>query len=371
MKKTVCILLIAAVGTLLFAFRAGAAETATEEDAWFSELWDSVDADTRDLMEQLGVEGVDAQALLDVSPFSVFSLIGRLARGEAISPLQYGAAAVLTLVVAAFAQTFLPEGSAMRSRCETVGHLCVMFTLLAGAGQAVQESMPAVAATEDFILCLVPVFTGVIGMAGNPSLAVSWGGAVLAFAETVGAFFSKFVPAAGALGAAVCAAANLNAETDFSGAAKLAAKAVTSAMGFAAGIFTAVLAVKDVIAGAADTVGIKGLKFVVGQSVPVVGSAVADALNSVAAGLTLLRNTAGAFAVLALFLIDLVPVLRLILWKLAFRLIAAAAGVLGAKRAAELTEGLNSLLSVILAAVCFNSVVFIIAVALVINVKGG
>ena len=371
MKQTVCILLIAAMGTLLFAFRAGAADTVSEEDAWFVELWDAVDADTRDLMEQLGVESVDAQALLDVSPLDIFTLIGRLARGEATSPLQYAAASVLFLVIAAFAQTFLPEGSAMRPRCETVGHLCVMFALLVGAGQAVRESMPAVTATEDFILCLVPAFTGVIGMAGNPALAFSWGGAVLAFAETVGAFFAGFVPAAGALGAAVCAAANLNAETDISGAAKLAAKAVTSVMGFVAGIFTAVLTVKDVIAGAADTVGMKGLKFVIGQSVPVVGSAVADALNSVAAGLTLLRDTAGAFAVLALFLIDLVPVLRLILWKLSFRLIAAAAGVLGAKRAAELTEGLNSLLSVILAAVCFNSAVFIIAVATVIRIKGG
>ncbi|MBQ6067800.1 MAG: hypothetical protein IJK89_13400 [Clostridia bacterium] len=371
MKKTVFILLIAAVGTFLFAFRVGAAENAPEEDAWFAGLWDAVDANTRDLMEQLGIEGVDAQALLNVSPLDIFTLVGKLARGEATSPLRYAAASVLILTIASFAQTFLPEGGAMRPRCETVGHLCVMFALLAGAGQAVRESMSAVTATEDFILCLVPAFTGVIGMAGNPVLALSWGGAVLAFAETVGAFFAKFVPAAGALGAALCASANLNAETDLSGAAKLAAKAVTSAMGFVAGIFTAVLTIKDVIAGAADTVGMKGLKFVIGQSVPVVGSAVADALNSVAAGLTLLRDTAGAFAVLALFLIDLVPVLRLILWKLSFRLIAAAAGVFGAKRAAELTEGLNSLLSVILAAVCFNSAVFIIAVATVIRVKGG
>lgn len=370
MKKGICIFLLVLTGILACTVSGRAALTEEEQDAWYASLWDSIGSDTKELLGQLGIETVDAESLMNVSVFQIFSLVGNIIRGQAASPLKYCAAAFLIIMTVAFGKTFLPEEGAMRSRYETVGHLCVMFALLAGAGQAVRESMPAVTATEDFIIGMVPVFTGVIGMSGNPSLALSWGGAVLAFAETVSAFFADFIPAAGALGTAVCAAANLNTEHDFSGMAKTAAKAVTTVMAFAAGVFTAVLSIKDVIAGAADSVGVKGLKFVIGHSVPVVGSAIADALNSMAAGITMIRNTAGAFAVLALFLIDLVPVLRLVLWKVSMRMIAAAAGLLGVKRAAELSDSLNCLLSVILGVICFNTAVFIIAVSLVIKVKG-
>ena len=370
MKKKTLILLAAALLTVLAALPARAAAL-PEEEQWYGALWDSVDASTKELLGQLGLEGVSAEGLLSLTPGGVLSLIAGIVKGEAASPLRYCAASVLLLAVASFAASFLPEGGAMRERCETVGRLCVMFALLSGAGQALRESMPAVTATEDFILALVPVFTGIMGFAGTPALALSWGGVVLAFAETVGAFFAKYIPALGALGTAACAAANLNTQADLSGVARLLAKTVTTVMGIAAGVFTAVLSVKDVIAGAADTVGMKSAKLLVGQGIPIVGGAIADALNSVAAGLGLVRNTVGVFAVGVLLLIDLVPVLRLLLWKFAFRFIAAAGELLGRPRAAALTESLNSLLSVILAVICFNSAVFIVAIALVLRGKGG
>ena len=370
MKKKTLILLAAALLFLLGAAPARAAAL-PQADQWYGDLWDSVDANTKELLGQLGLEGVSAEGLLSLTPAGVLRTVAGIVKGEAASPLRYCAASVLLLAVASLAASFLPEGGAMRQRCETVGRLCVMFALLSGAGQALRDSMPAVTATEDFILALVPVFTGILGFAGSPALALSWGGAVLAFAETVGAFFAKYVPALGALGTAACAAANLNTQADLSGTAKLLAKTVTVAMGFAAGLFTAVLSVKEVVAGAADTVGMKGAKFLIGQGVPIVGSAVADALNSVAAGLGLIRNTVGAFAAAVLLLIDLAPVLRLLLWKFVFRFLTAAGELLGQSRTASLTESLNSLLSVMLAVICFNSAVFIVALAVVLRAKGG
>ena len=370
MKKAVCVLMAAALCCALGAVLAGAAGTG-EEQAWYGGLWESVDGNTRALLESLGIGELDPRSFLSLSPERVFSLIGETVSGEAVSPLRYCAAAVMAVATASFACSFLPENGAMRSRCETVGHLCVMFTLLSGVGQALYDSMPAVAATEDFMILLAPVLTGIMGFSGSPTLAMSWGGAVLFYAETVSAFFAGCVPAAAALGTAACAAANLNSETDFSGAAKTVSKAVTAAMGFAAGIFSALLAVKDVIAGAADSVSMKGARMIVGHSMPIVGSAVADALGTVAAGLSLIKNTVSVFAVIVLFLIDLVPVVRLLLWKFVLWLIGACANLMGRKRTAELTDCLNSLLSVILAVICFNSAVFIISIAIVTGMKGG
>lgn len=370
MKKAVLILLAAGLLCVLFCFPVKAAGM-EEEESWYGDLWESVDDDTRSLLDRLGIEGISAQSFLTLSPDRIFSLIVELISGEAVSPLRYAAAAVLSVIITSFACSFLSENGAMRSRCETLGHLCVMFTLLCGIGRALREGMPAVGATEDFMIMLVPVLTGIMGFSGSPALALSWGGAVLAFSETVTAFFSAYIPAAAALGTAACAAANLNAGTDFSGAAKTVAKAVTVAMGFVAGVFTAVLTVKDVIASAADSVSVKSAKMIVGQSVPIVGGAVADALNAVAAGLSLVKNTAAVFGVIVLFLIVLVPVLRLLLWKFTFCFIGASAGLLGRKQVAELTDSLNGLLSVILAVICFNSAVFIVAVALVTGMKGG
>ena len=369
MKKA--LLTVAAALLLISLLSVSARAAEIDGEAWYGGLWESVDADTKELLEQVGMDGVSPEGFLSLSPFRVFSLIGKIAAGEAVSPLRYGAGAVLAAVLTALAGSLLPPGGAMRDRCETLGRLCVMFVLLSGTGQALRECMPAVTATKDFMLALVPVFTGVMGFAGNPALALSWGGAVLGFSETVGVFFAKYVPSAASLGTAAVAAANLNEETDFSAAAKTACKAVTVAMGLAAGLFSAVLSVRDVIAAASDTVSMKGAKLVVGQGVPIVGGAVSEVLNTVAAGLGLIRDTVGMFAVLALFLLVLVPLVRLLLWKGVFRFFSACASLLGQGRVASLADGLNSLLSVILAVICFNSAVFIIAVALVTRLAGG
>ena len=369
MKRTVSISVAAVIFFLLGAVCVRAAEN-NEAQALYEDLWEQVDENTRAQLDRLGIDGIDAQSFLSLSPDRVFTLIGEMISGEAVSPLRYCAAALITVVAAAFACSFLPDG-AMRSRCETVAHLCVLFILLSGAGQALCDSMPAVTATEDFMLFLIPVLTGIMGLSGTPAMALSWGGAVLFFAETVTALFAHAVPAAAALGTSACAAANLNLETDFSGAAKTVSKAVTVIMGFAAGLFSAVLTVKEVIAGAADSVGMKGAKMIVGHSVPIVGSAVADALNTVAAGLTLIRNTVSVFAVIVLFLIILAPVLRLAAWKFVFWFIGISAGLLGRNRVTAMTECLNSLLSVILAVICFNSAVFIVSIAIVTGMKGG
>lgn len=367
MKKTVIFLLLAAVGIFLLSGHAFAAPV--EEEEYYGDLWEQIDGNTKALLEDLGIGRIASEDLLSLSPFRIFTVIRNVAAGEAVSPVRYGGAALLALALTSLVLSLLPEG-AMRSRCETVGHLALMATLLAGVGAAMYESIPAVTATKDFMVLLVPVLTGIIGFSGNPALAVSWGGAVLAFAETVTAAFARYAPAAASLGTAVCAAANLNAETDLSGAAKVLCKTVTSVMAFCAGVFSAVLAVKDVIASAADSVSLKGAKFLIGQGIPIVGGAVADALNTVAAGLSLVRDTLGIFAVVALFLIVLVPLIRLFLWKLVFRFIGMAAGLLGQKRAVDLTESFNSLLTVILAVICFNSVVFIVSVALVVRIAG-
>ena len=353
-----------------FCFPCAALAGTYDAEEWCPGLWDGVDAGTKELLEQMGVGGVDAEGFLNLSPDRIASVISGIVRGEAASPLRFGAAAVLAVVLTALGQALLPETGAMRSRCDMAGRLCLTAILLSGAGQALYESMAAVTATEDFMVLLIPVFTGVIGFSGNPTLAISWGGAVLAFAETVTAFFARYVPAAGALGAAACAAASLNAESDFSGAAKLIGKAVAAVMGFVACVFTGVLGIRDVVAAAADSVGIKGMKFIVGQSVPILGSAVSDALNSVAAGLAMVRNTVGAFALLALFFINLAPMIRLLLWKFTFLFCAAAGRLLSAGRTAELADSLNSLLSVVLGVICFNGAVFIIALALVIHTAG-
>ena len=370
MKKALLVLIAVLLAAVVFSASSNAADYA-EDRSWYEGLWESVDGNTESLLRQLGIDEISAESFLSLSPGRVFSLIGEILSGQAVSPLRYCAAALLAAVIVSFTCSFLPETGAMRSRCETVGNLFILFTLLSGAGQALYESMPAVTATEDFMIMLVPVLTGIMGFAGSPTAALSWGGAVLAFAQTVSFFFSKYVPAAASLGTAVCAAANLSGETDFSGAAKTASKALTAVMGTAAGVFSAVLTVKNVIADSADTLGVKSAKLIVGQSVPIVGGAVADALGAVASGLSLIKNTMAVFAVLVLFLIDLAPVLRLLAWKFVFWFVGAAAGLLGRDRAAELTECLNCLLSVILAVILFNSAVFIVSLAIVVKLKGG
>jgi stage III sporulation protein AE len=144
----------------------------------------------------------------------------------------------------------------------------------------------------------------------------------------------------------------------FSGLIKSGVRTVLT---FCAAAMCCVLAFQSVIAKSADTAAVKGVKFVLGNAVPVVGGALSDAVGTLASSLGLLKSTVGVVSAAAICLIFALPIVKLLLWKLAFDASVAIATAFSLKKESAFFAEMSEIVGFLAAISASVAVFFIIA----------
>ncbi len=136
---------------------------------------------------------------------------------------------------------------------------------------------------------------------------------------------------------------------------------------FSMAFFVFVMAMQSAFATAADTLGLKTVKFAVGSFVPLVGGAVSETLGLVGGGFTYVKNTCGGVALAVIFILLLPPLLSLIFEKFIFSLLGAVSGLLDLPETEKLFCELSSIINCFIAITVSAAVVFIFIIIFVIN----
>ncbi len=335
----------------------------------YGEIFDFFSDDALSLLREFGISSENEGELFDITPEKALSTVCRLFTDGFSDILSSALMSILLLIVTAAVSSFFPEGGDLFLMGKSVAMMTVMFSVVSFTGEIFSQCASALLVTRDFMLTLIPVFTGIIAVSGNPALAVSFNSVVFAFGEGVALFFEGAVPVLASVLTAVSSAGAINPYMKLQGIGRTLSKAITLIMAFVAGIFVAVLSVRGVIAGAADSVTIRGLRFLIGNTVPVVGSAIGEALNSLAAGIGLIKSTVGMLGIVGITVINLPVLINIILWKGALYVTGVAADITGCEEIKIFAENLSSVISLITGALCFVSFVFIISIAIILTVS--
>jgi stage III sporulation protein AE len=127
------------------------------------------------------------------------------------------------------------------------------------------------------------------------------------------------------------------------------------------------LSTRSVLAGRGDTLGMRGVKYAVGNMIPMVGGAVAGTLSTVAAGVTALRGICGVSGIILVALLLLPTLVELLLTRALLNLSATVASMLSCDGEAKLLSEMASLHGYLAAAASICAVVFMIALTLLIH----
>lgn len=137
-------------------------------------------------------------------------------------------------------------------------------------------------------------------------------------------------------------------------------------------VFIGYLNLSGVISGSADAATVKAAKFTISNLVPVVGGVISDTAETLLAGASVLRNTAGVFGMLAVLGICLLPFLHLGVHYLMYKLTAVlAATMAGEGRITGLIEALGSAFGLILAMTGSCGVLLIVAMTSAVSAVAG
>lgn len=364
--KKICVVFLFFCLLPPFAFAAHGREADAAAD-YYAQAFGGIDADTKKLLESIGVSGADLYAVSAVSPENLLSLLRELF-GSAFSEKAklLGECLALMLLIRFFA-SFLSSPAVLEA-VEQTGNMMLVFLLVSGAAAVGDACVQAVRLTKNCMLTLIPVLGVLLTFSGNPASAAGVHAAVFSFAQGIGVLFADLIVPLTCAGAAFGSAAAICPVQGLEQLSVLIKNVVTWGMGLVSGIFSAVLGIRGAVSGAADGVAAKGVKFLLG-GVPVVGGALGEALSTLNGSLALVKNSVAVLGLLAVVLICLPGVCQLLVWKGMLYVINAAAQMLSFKKAPAFISVLQSVFSVLLAVICFNAFVYVIALAVAVNVK--
>lgn len=113
-------------------------------------------------------------------------------------------------------------------------------------------------------------------------------------------------------------------------------------------IFLTYMSVTGVVTGTVDKSAVKAAKAAISTTVPVIGSTLADASESLLLSASLVKNSVGIYGIFAFAAIFLLPFLRIGVHYLMMKGTAALCAMVGSKRLSELTEDFCSAMGLLL-----------------------
>lgn len=237
-----------------------------------------------------------------------------------------------------------------------------LFCAVAGAGYAVVEDMVTFFSQLRALMGgMLPMMSVLYVLGGNVSRA-SVGNAMLGvWLNVCEQVCARAAPPLFGVCMALCLPRVLDAPIDLSGLGSTLKKGYTTLLGVLSFVLTLCLSAQNLIAGRADSVAMRSGRYALGQMIPVVGGALSGSLDTLAAGVGMLRGISGISGVLLLLLLCLPMLAKALILRAVLNAASSMAHVLGCTVESALLAETAGLLGYMAAAVAMCTAVFVIA----------
>lgn len=334
-------------------------------------LIDKLPDETVELLDALGIDRLEFDSVFSADLRQVFGLLYKIVRNEYSSAFSYfPQLAGLLILVAAFS-SILGADNDSSAVVRMASCAAIALSVIVPLSQCITRAISSLHATGNFMLFLVPVLAAVITAAGNPVLAISYNSLSLLVAQLVCAMSDSVVRpliqtilSMGVI-SSVTQTVYLFRLTDF------IKKSVVFLLSFSATVFITMLTIKGALSVSVDNVAVRGIRFVIGNIIPVVGGAVSDAYTSVLGTLSLVKNTVAVFGLAAVALVNIPTLVECVIWIFMLNILGVLSDVFGSGDTASLFRGLSSGITLLSVVILLEMLLFLLSTGLIITVWSG
>lgn len=249
-----------------------------------------------------------------------------------------------------------------------ISTLTIAVISLSSLSELIEKLKAVTASLTSFASASAPILSSIQMLSANTSgAAVSSYGFLFFSSATELAVSFVFVPLCEIFAAFSVISAVLPIYSGSVGVTSFLKKSFTFLLSAASMIYIAVLSYQTELAAAADSVVSRSIKFAVSNSIPIIGSAVGDAVRTALAGLSVIKSSAGVLGITVIILMTLPLLCELFLMSFFYGLSAFSAKLLGCERESFLLGELRSVTDFAVAVLSVSVTVFIITLAIFIK----
>ena len=305
-----------------------------------------LDADTYKMLDELGVLDFSYESITGLSFNDIVGLLKSLFQKKAELPIKSSVTVLIFILLSAFLQSLKSESDdSVNMIYSTATALLVATVVLVKLTSTVSLASMAISVASNFVYAFIPVFCSIVVASGGITTGFSTNTTLLILAQGLSFISSNvFMPIVNcylALGVTSSLRYELNLDKLLSSVKKI----ITTCISFVSGVFVSVLSVKTAVAGRADMLGLRSIRFAINSVVPVIGSSISEGLLSIQAYSSLIKSSVGIVGVMAVVLVFLPSIIEVVLWRISLTLCVIVSDIFGDKSvSAVLNAFLNTLL---------------------------
>lgn len=305
-----------------------------------------LDADTYKMLDELGVLDFSYESITGLSFNDIVELFKSLFQKKAELPIKSSVTVLVFILLSAFLQSLKAESDdSVNMIYSTATALLVATVVLVKLTSTVSLASMAISVASNFVYAFIPVFCSIVVASGGITTGFSTNTTLLILAQGLSFISSNvFMPIVNcylALGVTSSLRYELNLDKLLSSVKKI----ITTCISFVSGVFVSVLSVKTAVAGRADMLGLRSIRFAINSVVPVIGSSISEGLLSIQAYSSLIKSSVGIVGVMAVVLVFLPSIIEVVLWRISLTLCVIVSDIFGDKSvSAVLNAFLNTLL---------------------------
>ena len=373
MKKTIIFLLITLVLSLSSTVTASASEYMNIEDIETDikdELKSIIDDDTLDILGDFGLNNFDFADVYNLSFKNISEFFSETLKEKIKSSFKLFFE-LLSVVLISGAVTSL-----FRSRSEGnfINFLSVIIIILlsvSGISSTLSATVSVLQLSGKFMLSFVPIYTLIISLSGNAASALTYNTFVIGFAEFMSAFItSGFTDL---LGMFFCLSISFSLNSSVNTGRFISAvnRAVSTVLGLTASVFTGFLSIKNILSASVDSVSVKGIRFLIGSLIPIVGSSISEAYSSLIGSINLIKGSVAVIGILVIVIINVPVIFETLSFYISFSMLSFVSDSVNASGVGDVFRCISCGVRILLLFCVFEMFVLIISTGILLSVKNG
>lgn len=355
MKKFILIVVSVLMLFSIFSFNSFANNTDIQA------VWDEVDQQTKEYLEDLGINEISFDDLFNLSPTRVLEFLFDLSFKTGVKVFENVIVIIAILIIISIASAFLKESDKTEKIIFFVGVLTILSIIIVPISRMLTDVATGIKTSMVFVNSYLPVMTAIIVASKNPGLAITYNSFSIFLSSVITTVADKFFMPC------VSAILSFNILSSFSFEnyrERLVSgfrRGIVVLLALFSTVYTGLLTTQSILASSSDSVVLRGIKFISGAFVPIVGAGVGDALSSVFSSFVIMKNTLGVFVIIVILLINLPVMAELLIWYFALQLCSVISSMLGIKNITDTLDSLSSVISLL------NIILFFVTFVLVIS----
>lgn len=252
--------------------------------------------------------------------------------------------------------SFLPDRFVRHTEA-AVGLICslIIFEPLAALFSSVGQTVIDV---SDFFASLIPITVGITALGGGASTSMVQAGGMYTALSVVNSLGGRLFLGISTFGLAMALLSALGNES-VSSVANGVKQLFNRLCGISTALLTAVYSLQSIISSAADSAAMRAAKYAASGLIPIVGTTVAGAISTLAAGLSYARGIIGGGAIAVIVYLVLSPLVLILLYRLALSIVVIFADFTGAKAVSRMLSAYRFALDMTLSAYSLSALIYV------------